>query len=124
MPATQPWKVSERKHAKMFLGPDGVRVVRHRGGKSKDFGDAGILSENKQQIIPSPWIRLESKYRQHHGVWAYWEQAHKLCTGRLIPVVALAQAGSPRTLVVLDYVDVSRMGAYLTALHTGAAGPE
>lgn len=117
------WKYAERMVALEFCGPAGVRVVRHAGGRSKgskDFGDVGIRLE-AGPIIPPHGIRVDIKHRKSHGAFRYWRQAQKVAKTAgghpalpgPIPVVALREHNSPRTLVVVDSKDLIRLGAYM-----------
>lgn len=122
------WKYAERMVALEFCGPAGVRVVRHAGGRSKgskDFGDVGIKLEDGT-IIPPNGIRVDIKHRKSHGAFRYWRQAQKVAKRgghQTIPVVALREHSSPRTLVVVDSEDLIRLGehmAYIKAVRQAA----
>lgn len=99
MPAKQPWKVAERAVAAR-LG--GTRLVRHRGGKSTDLGD--VLVDG---------LFVEVKYRQSHGAFAYWRDAHGKATDGQVPIVVLREAGSPKMLVVVEVDDLRAAAALI-----------
>lgn len=117
------WKVAERLIARRLLGPAGVRVVRHKGGKGADFGDIGIAMEDGT-VLPPPTMRIDVKHAKTHGAFNQWRKIQEVChrgskygsASSLIPVVCLREHGSPRTLVVLDLEDVERFGVHLAEL--------